>query len=169
MKQRFVAVIFFYLSLFTFLPTYASIIKKPPVKPMETPYAELICTDQDKTRIHEIVTTTAENSKLHLLFKQSYLKGLGSQIDHVHPLKFLSTIITDPHLKSCLGYIWNDHFKKNGFLDGLGPALTRESEKGKLQQYIAPFSAEVGVSPESLRPYFDVHDWENMVFFLIQS
>lgn len=111
----------------------------------------------------------AENGKLSLLFKQSQLKEMGAQINHVHPLKFLSSIFADPYLKSCMAYVWDDYFKKNGFLDGLAPSLTREAEKGKLTQYLSEFAAEVGVKEADLRPYFDVKDWENLVLFLIQS
>ena len=66
-------------------------------------------------------------------------------------------------------YVWNDHFKRNGFLDGLAPSLTREAEKGKLDQYLKDFAAEVGVTVENIRPYFDVRDWENLVLYLIHS
>jgi len=150
-------------------PITASIIKKPPAKPTETPYKELVCTEQDKTYIYEIISTMAGNGKLSLLFKQSQLKEMGAQINHVHPLKFLSSIFANPYLKSCMAQVWDDYFKKNGFLDGLAPSLTREAEKGKLTQYLKEFSAEVGVKEEHLRPYFEARDWENLVLFLIQS
>ena len=161
----------FLLVLTTFLaaPMGASIIKKPPAKPTEITYKDLICTDQHKACIYEIISTMAEHGKLSLLFKQSHLKELGAQINEVHPLKFLSAIFTDPYLKSCMYYIWNDHFKRNGFLDGLGPSLTREAERGKLHQHLNEFSAEVGVPPEHVRPHFDTCDWENLVLYLIHS
>ena len=150
-------------------PMTASIIKKPPAKSVETPYKDLVCTEEDRANIYEIISTMAENGKLSLLFKQSHLKEIGAQINHVHPLKFLSAIFTDPHLKSCMYYIWDDYFKRNGFLDGLGPSLTREAEKGKLHQYLSDFATEVGASADNLRPYFDAQDWENMVHYLIDS
>jgi hypothetical protein len=157
------------LMTFVSTPMMASIIKKPPAKPTETPYKELVCTEQDKAYIYEIISTMAEYGKIHLIFKQSQLKEMGAQINHVHPLKFLSSIFSDSYLKSCMAHVWADYFKKNGFLDGLAPSLTRESEKGKLTQYLSEFAKEVGVKEESLRPYFEARDWENLVLFLIQS
>lgn len=151
------------------LPASCSIIKKPPVKPTEMTYKDLICTEQDQANIYEIISTMAEKGKLSLLFHQSHLRELGAQINHVHPLKFLAAIFKDPHLKSCMFYIWDDYFKRNGFLDGLGPSLTREVEKGKLHTYLSDFAKDVGVLPDLLKPYFDARDWENMVIFLIQS
>jgi len=147
----------------------APILRRPPAKPTEISYKELICTEQDKAYIYAIISTMAENGTLSLLFKQSELKEMGAQINHVHPLKFLSSIFTNPNLKSGMANIWDDYFKKNGFLDGLAPSLSRELEKGKLMQYLAEFAAEIGVKEESLRPYFEARDWENLVLFLIQS
>lgn len=157
-----------FMALFA-APGMGSIIKKPPAKPMETLYKDLVCTETDRMNIYEIVSTMAEKGKLGLLFQQNHLREVGAQINHVHPLKFLAVIIKDPHLKSCMFYIWDDYFKRNGFLDGLGPSLTREAEKGKLHIYINDFSADIGASPEVLKSYFDARDWENMVLFLIQS
>ncbi len=68
-----------------------------------------------------------------------------------------------------MSYIWDDYFKRNGFLDGLGPSLFREAEKGKLDLYLEPFAKEIGLQKEDLKPYTDVHDWENLVLYLIQS
>src|SRR5882724_8421431 len=89
-------------------PTMASIIKKPPVKTAELSYKDIPCTEEHRACIYEIISTMAENSKLSLLFNQSHLKGLGDRISDVHPMKFLSTIFNDPHLKMCMGLIWND-------------------------------------------------------------
>lgn len=150
-------------------PGISSIIKKPPEKPTEAQYKNLACSTQDQANIHEIISTMAEKGKLGLLFQQSHLREIGAQINHVHPLKFLSIIFKDPHLKSCMYYIWNDYFKRNGFMDGLGASLTREYEKGKVHVYLKDFATDIGVSHEALKSYVDARDWENMVLFLIQS
>lgn len=146
-----------------------SIIKKPPVKPTEMTYTELNCSEQDRNCIYEIISTMGEKGKLSLLFQQGHLRELGAQINHVHPLIFLSTIFSDAHLKSCMYYIWDDYFKRNGFLDGLAPSLTREAEKGKLNMYIGDFAKDIGVTPDAIQGYFDTRDWENLVLFLIHS
>jgi len=150
------------------LSPIASMIKFPPVAKSEK-YTDLICTEQDRSNIYEIISTMGEYGKLSLLMKQSHLKNLGAQINHVHPLKFLSTILTNPHLKECLTDIFDDYFKRNGFMDGVGPSLSREAEKGKLNQYIAEFAAEVNVSPEKITKYFQNQNWEGLVRFLIQN
>lgn len=144
-------------------------IIKFPVNPSQQTYEELVCTDQDKATIYEIITTMSENGKMGLLFKKNHLNELGSKINHIHPLKFLSTIFSTPHLKECMNGIFEDYFKRNGFMDGLGPSLEKESEKGTLEKLLPGFAEEVSADFESLRPYFRSRDWENMVRKLIQS
>lgn len=145
----------------------ASIVKIPKDKPKSSGYADLVCTTEDQATIYEIITTMAENGKLSLLLKQGHLKGLGSQINHVHPLKFLSTIVTNPRLRECLINIFDDYFKRNGFMDGIGPSLSREAEKGKLDAYIDDFAKEVQVPREQIEQFFKNQDWEGLVRFFI--
>lgn len=127
------------------------------------------CTESQRDCIHEIITTLAENGKFSLLFKQKYLKEMGAQLSGVHPLKFLSVIFADQNLKNCMANIFNDYFKKNGFMDGVASNLTIEADKGELNQYIETFSKEVGASAEQTRPFFENNDWEGLVEFLING
>lgn len=147
----------------------ASIIKIPNKEPTEVAYKDLVCTEQDKAAIFEIVTTMSENGKIALLLKQNHLRFLGAQINHIHPLKFLSTVFANPRLKVCMFDIFDDYFKRNGMMEGLGPSLSKEAEKGKLMQYLNEFAAEVNVSPDDLRGFFQSRDWEGMVRYLIES
>ncbi len=146
-----------------------AIIKKAPPKPTEVGYAELVCTEQDRASIHEIISTVAEKGKLSLLFQQSALREKGAQINHVHPMKFLGVIFSDPHLKACMFYIWDDYFKRSNFLSDLSAALDREGDRGKLYPYLADFAKEVGVTLEAIKGHFDTRDWAGLVLFLIQS
>lgn len=151
------------------LSEFGVVVKIPPAKTQDEAYSELTLTEQDRTIIYEIIKTIADNGKLTLLFKQNHLKQLGTQINHVHPLKFLSAIFTHPELKICMIDVYDDYFKKTGFLDGLAPSLTREAEKGKLTQYLDDFAADLQVSLDGIKPYFQSGDWEELVRYLIQT
>src|SRR5690349_19595841 len=70
----------------------ASIIRVSPPTPANTSYKDLVCTPQHQACIYEIITMMADHSKFSLLVNQPHLKQLGIQVQHVHPLKFLSTI-----------------------------------------------------------------------------
>ncbi len=132
-------------------------------------YEKLPCSETDKQNVHEIITTIAENGKLSLLFKQNELKALGSQINHLHPLKFLSAIFSNPVLKERMGQIFGDYFKRNAFMTEVAAGLNAEAEKGGLEPYIERFAKEVNVPAAQLRPFFNNQDWEGLVEFLIQG
>jgi hypothetical protein len=152
-----------------------SIIKISP--PAPELYKDLVCTTQDKAIIEEIVNLLFQNTKWDLLWTENYMNELGAKITHVHPLKFLSTILLNPVLKMHLIVIFEDYFKRNGFLgnrlgrtaDGLGSSLNREADKNKLEQYLADFAKEINVPVDNFRPFFQTRDWENLVRYLIQQ
>ena len=154
--------------LLSFSSTEASIIKIPPaVEAVEKTYAEFPCSAADFALISELITTLSESGKVNLLFNQTRLKQIGAAINHVHPLKFLAMIFKTPRLKACMPEILNDYFKGDSFMEGLGAALQRESEKGKLDKHIADFAADVNVPVEQLRPFFQARDWNNLLRFLM--
>ena len=150
-------------------PAVASIIKKPPVKSAEVSYKDLLCTEDHKTWIHELISTMAETNLVALYFKENHLKALGDRISEVHPLKFLAVIFSNPYLKSCMNVIWDSNIKRGEFLEGLGGSLSREMEKGKLHMHVEPFGADLTIPHETLRPFFDAQDWGNLVLFLMRS
>ncbi len=146
----------------------ASIIKFPPEgDKSDASYAELSCSSEDMACIAEILMTLAEHGKISLLFKQGHLKQLGAQINHVHPLKFLSTIFKDPELRDCMKKVADDYFKWSGFMEGLAPSLTKEADKGKLEKHLADFSKDIGISPDHIRKYFQNRDWESLIHSLM--
>jgi hypothetical protein len=149
--------------------TIAAIIKIP-AKVAEETYKDLRCTNDDVANIHNIVTTMASNGKISLLFNhETRLREIGVAIEHVHPMKLLGVIFREPHLKVQMLEIFNDYFKRNGFLDGLIPSMMLQFEKGKLFPFLTDFAHEVKVSENELRPYFQALDWEGLVWHLIRN
>ena len=133
------------------------------------PYSELVCTDQDAAKIHEIITTVADSSKLSLAIKKTHLERLGFEIDHGHPLKFRSTICSAPRLKDRMYEIFSDFFKRTEFMRGLEPKLTKEKEQGRLMQYAEDFANEIDVPVEGVTHFFHCQDWENFVRYLMKQ
>ncbi len=146
----------------------ATVLEIPPADSgiKEIPYNELVCTEADRQNIAYIIRTMGENGKLSLLFKQGELKRVGSEINHVHPLKFLEAIFSTPALKDHMRKIQHDYFKWNGFLDGLVPSLNSQTDQGKLMQYVNEFAKQVDSTPEALAPYFQSRDWEGLIRYL---
>ncbi|MDE3046162.1 MAG: hypothetical protein KGJ02_05920 [Verrucomicrobiota bacterium] len=144
----------------------AQIVKIPPSRGY-VPYHQLECTELDKSLVFEIISTVAQSSKITLYIKENHLNELGAKIEHLHPLKFLSTIFLNDYLRGCMPDIFEDYFKRSGFMKGLAPRLNVEADKGKLDQYISSFAKELDVSADGLRPYIAARDWENLVRYLI--
>jgi hypothetical protein len=152
--------------------TIAHIVIPPPTQPptADVAYDQLACSDVDKQKITRLISTIAENGKLVLLLKyQRELRQIGREIDHVHPLKFLSTIMSNPTLKADMREIYHDYFKWTNVMDGLGNGLTTQAKQGKVAIYLNEFAKEVGVKPEALQGYVQSQDWENMVVFLMNN
>ena len=150
------------------LSCLAALIKLPPAPLEDIAYKDLAFSDQDKACIGEIIQTVAENGKLTLLSKQNHLRFLGAQVNHVHPLKFLATSIGTEETKNFIRVIFDDYFKRNGYMEGLAPSLTREADKNNLEKYLPEFAEEINVPLDSFRFYFQVRDWEGLVRFLIR-
>jgi hypothetical protein len=141
------------------------IAKNPPA--VIVPYKDLVCSDTDRMLLAQLITTMATNNKFSLLIKKSDLEALD--IYHLHPLKFLTGILTNPSLKILMSEIFDDKFKRDGFLGGLAPGLTRDANEGKLMQYANDFAAEMQADPDKIKEFFRTQKWEAMVRYLIES
>ena len=151
-------------------PLHASIIKFPPGgEPKDLTYPDLACSETDAKCIRELIGFIGENGRIACFVNSSELNAMGAQIGHVHPLKFLSTIFKDPRLRLCVRYISEDSIKWGKFMGGLAPNLTKEANKGKLEQYLVPFAEDIGVPPDLIRKYFQNRDWEALVHRLMNA
>ena len=106
---------------------------------------------------------------LQLWRMEDELERLGDNLNPVHPLKFLATIIVDPAMKEQLRSFFKNllPFKKDGFMRGLNRTLPKELENGTLYTHVAAFAKEVNVREEMIRPYLDKRDWEGLVRSLL--
>lgn len=154
----------YYLHVVRAVPSFASIL--PKSKPKPSPYSKLICTEEDKKIVYEIISTMANNNVLKLGLKASYLGKLGEKISHLHPLKFLSAIFTQPDLKLCMQDIYYSSFKRNGIMDKVGASLSSQMAEGVLMQYFSDFCKEIQAEEEELKPYFESQEWVEMVRYL---
>jgi hypothetical protein len=145
----------------------AGFIKPKPRE--EAPYNKLYCDEKDRTSISDLIKAMAEHGKLWLLGHKTYMNELGDSVRHVHPLKFLEVVFSNEYLKACMREIFEDYFKKNGFMDGLGESLTIKSKVGDLDRYLGDFAKAVKADAENLKPFFENRDWEGLVRYLMDN
>lgn len=151
------------------LGTYLSFIKPKPKPKTERAYKDLPCSEEDAMIIHHIIRTISEKGKWWLMKHRSEMNALGDSINHVHPLKFLETIFSDDLLKERMKDVFDDYFKKNGFMEGVNRGLTARSNVGELDAYLDDFAKSVRKKKEEIKPYFDNQDWEGLVRHLIYN
>ncbi len=142
-----------------------SIIRPKPKQNLS--YKELVCDEKDKTTIATIISWMAEHGKLWLLAHKGELNRMGDDIDHVHPLKFLETIFSNSYLKDCMFEIWDDYFKRNGFMDGLRGSLDAKVATKELHKYLPEFSKAIKIHQDKLAPFLDNRSWDDFVYFLM--
>lgn len=149
-----------------------SSLPDPPLPEVET-YDKLQC-DEDNN-ITTLITTMGESSYPALFWNQRTLIDIGKAITPVHPLKFLSVILTNRvlihHVKS-----FQDSWKWSIFCLRLNHNLSFLHQHDKVKMYLDGFIADVfKKKPEeeqqdllhTLEEFTDKQQWEQMVSFLL--
>ncbi|MBF5060242.1 hypothetical protein [Candidatus Neptunochlamydia vexilliferae] len=133
------------------------------------PFYNLSLTPSDQSNISKIIKAMGDLGWVGLLKEKRAMEKIGDKVVHVHPLRFLSYIVTNPSLKKRLPKIMKDVFKRKGFLNGYGKRvgfsqrMTHELHRGNMMQYVPGFARSIGVSQGLIMHYLDNHDWEGLV------
>jgi len=152
-----------------YVASFASIIQLPSNLDENVAYRDLVCTEEDKANIFELITSLGDNNKFDLLLKQTYFRNLGTKLNHVYPLKFLAISISTPRLKEAFIAIFDDYFKRTSFMDSFNSSMSREADKGTFDLYLSDFLDEIRMPREKIEPYFLSRDWEGLLRFLMHS
>lgn len=166
------------LSLFqadSFIFHIEEVLEEPVVVVnISNPYAFLPITEKEAKIIWNIIDTIANSNLIALGFKKGDLEEKGHKINHVHPLRFLGTVFSDPYLKSCMKEIRTSYFKWNGFFEGssgqgFSNRMDQEYKRNNLLPYVAGFSQAVNANPDQIRVYIQKRDWEGFVKYLLKG
>ncbi len=108
-------------------------------------------TDNDKENISYIVTTLATKSYLSLLFQKGRLERTGEKTAHIHPLRYLGFVFSDPTLRVHIRKIGGLPWKR--FVEGFAESLETESSLANLKdEHIEDFSALTDVDSKLIFP-----------------
>jgi hypothetical protein len=132
------------------------------------PYTRLPITEGEAQIIWEIIDTLAEKSIIQLGFMQGEMKRKGQLVNHVHPLKFLGTIFTNPHLKTCMKEVRTSYLKWTGFLGGLSGRLEQEYKRGNLMSHVPGFCVATHANPDQVAAFLQKKEWEKLVKYLLK-
>ncbi len=147
-------------------PTLAAVLSQG--SPFQ-PFHSLPLTASDQHNISKIIKSMGDLGWAGLLKHKKAMEKVGDKVVHVHPLRFLSYIVTNPSLKKRLPKIMGDMFKRRGFLHGYGKRtgfsqrMSHELHRGNMMQYVPGFAQAIGIPQRAVMHYFYDHDWEGLI------
>ncbi len=127
------------------------------------PFYQLPLNDKERRHIWTIITTMSEKNIFQLAFEKGSMEKRGNKINHVHPMRFLGYIFSEPELKSCVKNIKKSSFKWDAFVDGFARRMKEEYSNNNVMQYIPGFSQQVGANPDKVKHYIQNKDWEGLI------
>jgi len=130
-------------------------------------FNQLPMTEEEAKIIGKLIETIATNNPLVLGLNKASVEKMGTRIAHIHPLRFLGTIFSDPDLKEYMREIRDSIFKWGAFLKGLSEQMEAEANRNNLSSFTLGFCQVVGADPERIRGYFQKQDWEKLLEYLI--
>ncbi len=130
-------------------------------------FEQLSITEEDRTMIYRIIDTMARDNVIKLGWKRKSMEKKGRKVRHVHPLRFLGHVFSDPHLHHCMREVHRSGFKWNGFIDGMKDRIEEEAERGGLVPYVPGFAKQVQRNEQKIRHYIEKRDWEALVRYLL--
>jgi hypothetical protein len=122
-----------------------------------------------------IVTTLAETPYARLLGKRKELKKRGKHVEHLHPLKFLTIIFSNEHLRAALHVLrGRDGFFKgisvwDEFKDELFASLTKETKhKNMKEEYILDFARALEIDSAAILGVAQAQSWGKFIDTLLK-
>lgn len=131
------------------------------------PFYQLPLNEKEKRHIWTIITTMSEKNIFQLAFEKGSMEKRGNKINHVHPMRFLGYIFSEPELKSCVKNIKKSSFKWDAFVDGFARRMREEYSNNNVMQYVPGFAQQVGSNPDKVKQYIQNKDWEGLVKSLL--
>jgi hypothetical protein len=139
-------------------------------------YNKLPLTEEEARIIYQIIDAVGNWGIPKLYKREDEMGVLGNKVQHVHPFKFLETVLNTPHLKQSMILIEDGLFnlKWRGFFDGSSQSpgfsakCEREFARDNLAPYIVGFCQAVKANPEQVRHFIEKKEWEKLVRFLIK-
>lgn len=130
-------------------------------------YYQLQLVDWEMKTIHKLISAIAEKNVFELALEKKTVERKGKKIHHVHPLRFIGYIFSDPYLKKCMGDIKRNYFKWYSFVDGFSDKMKEEHQQHNLNRYVAGFAQHLDINSDKVKQYIDDKDYEGLLKFLL--
>lgn len=135
--------------------------------PEQDPFLQLPLHEWEKKIIYRSFTIMAEKNVVQLALIKKEMEKKGKKVNHVHPLRSIGYLCSDPHLKKCMRTIRKSSFKWDAFIDGYSKRMREEALKDNLLPHVPGLARQVGGDPHKIAHYIHHHDYEGMVKYLV--
>lgn len=127
-------------------------------------------TPEEKEHITYIVTTLAQTSLTSLPGKRGDLKDRGAKVAHLHPLRFLGTIMEDEQLKGNFRAALDRTLVKGEFRGNLTDSLAQEYRANNMKsEYVADFASALSLNYNQLWSAVQNKKWNDFLEVLVKS
>jgi len=161
-----IAVVFTYIIL-------SSPYENDLAKSKEISFDSLKFSGDDKKNIKFIIENLATKKKSELLKMSSELSSCGNKIKDIHPLKFMSYVLSDKKIKNeHIPLILKDMFKKMSFMKGLTKSLEQTNNNNLLEPCLTDFMKSVSISlskRDELASLIEKRKWNDFFNFALQN
>lgn len=141
------------MALFCFASTQAQAATDPYSTPLR---------QQDEENIRYIINTLANSSYFGLLSKQGSLERAGKAVDHVHPMRFVAFIFSDPQLRNNVRRISGIPWGR--FVNDMGNSLSKASQSGAIDENVIDnFASTVQVDKNWVDGMVRAQNWQGLM------
>ena len=126
-------------------------------------FDRLTVTEKERATIYKLVHALGTSNVPKLLWKRREMERMGNSINHVHPMRFIAMILTNPRLRADLQEVRRSFFKWNGFMDGFRRRMTEEYYRSNIQPHVMGFCETLDVNVEVVQHFVDRKDWEGLL------
>lgn len=126
-------------------------------------------TSEEKSDIHHIIKTLANESLIKIKKMESSLVKAGDRINHIHPLKFLGYIFSEEELIICMHNLQGRRFVWKRFLNDTIEAIEEEADRGNILSFAAEFAEKINLDPDLIIPSMKEEHWAKFIDILIDK
>lgn len=131
------------------------------------PYNQIPVTETEEKLVWELIDKLGNKSLPGLLFVKSRMDKIKEKIQHIHPLRFLGTIFSDPYLKKCMAKAFTKGAVKSRFLAELGDNFFKEFGTNNVYPLVPGFCKKVGADADEVNNFIQAGQWEALVEYLM--
>lgn len=129
-------------------------------------YNELYIHPKDKKHLRFVILATAETNFYLLPLKKREIREHEKKIEHLHPLKYLGTIISDLHMQKQVGQIAESYFKWNEFVENFRERANEEIRNNNMFKHVQGFAHVVNKDAKKIDHLLKKRQYDQLIKYV---